>query len=245
MGAPRVITIIPARGGSKSIPKKNLSLVGGKPLIYYSIRESLKARLVEATIVSTDSEEIAEISRSFGADVPFLRPAEFSDDTSPDIDFLKHAVEWLETNRGWKPEIVVFLQPTSPSRTAEEIDSAIQLMDKTGCDSVRTVITELAYHPLKTLLIEDEKKMRVTPVISLIPRFAKLAEGSDPARQILPKMAQPVGLVYATRTSFIKKGRVWGEDVRAIIVPKEKLTDIDSPNDLIETEKVMRKFNLL
>jgi len=242
---PRIIAIIPARGGSKGIPHKNIAFVGNKPLIFYSIREAHRSKLIDATIVSTDDMAIAETARSFGADVPFLRPKELSGDTSPDIEFLKHAVLWLEKERGWKPEIVLFLQPTSPSRTAEDIDAAIKLMLDTGCDSVRTVIEHEGFHPLKMLLLEDGTKDHVRPITSFITKLNRLAPGSDVPRQILPKAFQPVGLVYATKTKLIKKDKVWGADVRALVVSREKLTDIDNPEDLKTTEAVLKKFGLL
>src|SRR3989338_8303858 len=103
--SPRVVAIIPARGGSKSIPHKNIALVGDKPLIYYTIREAKRSKLLDAIIVSTDDPKIAGISKKYGADVPFLRPKKYATDTSRDIEFLKHAVLWLGENRGWKPEI--------------------------------------------------------------------------------------------------------------------------------------------
>lgn len=238
----RVLAVIPARGGSKSIPHKNIALVGGKPLIYYTIREAARAKRLDATLVSTDDAAIAEVARSFGADVPFLRPKKFAGDHSRDIEFLQHAVQWVEKERGWKPEIVVFLQPTSPTRTGEDIDAVLDFMEREGCDSVRTVVPP-PYHPLKMMVMTDEKTKRIMPIISLIPSLKRL--GADVPRQLLSPAVQPVGLVYATRTRFIKKGRVWGDDVRAFFMPREKLTDIDSPEDLERAAERLAELGLL
>src|SRR3989344_7391879 len=110
----KILGIIPARGGSKSIPHKNIALLAGKPLIYYTIREAKKSRLLDAVIVSTDDPKIAAVAHACGADVPFLRPKKISGDTSTDIEFFQHALLWVEKHRGWKPDIVVNLRPTAP-----------------------------------------------------------------------------------------------------------------------------------
>lgn len=113
---PRIITIIPARGGSKRIPGKNIAPLAGKPLIAHSIEESLDCSLVERTIVSTDDPEIAEVARRWGAEVPFLRPGEFSRDDTTDLPVFIHALEWLQANDNLLPDLVVHLRPTTPLR---------------------------------------------------------------------------------------------------------------------------------
>ena len=135
-----VCTIIPARGGSKSIPKKNITPLGGKPLIAHSITQSLRSKLIDRTIVSTDDDEIATISRDWGAEVPFMRPLELAQDKSTDLPVFIHALEWLRDDEGYKPDIIVHLRPTSPIRTPELIDRAINtLMNEPEADSVKTV----------------------------------------------------------------------------------------------------------
>ena len=121
----KVLGIVPARGGSKSIPHKNIALLAGKPLIYYTIKSAQKSRKLDAFIVSTDDEKIACVARSLGADVPFLRPKNISGDNATDIQFLKHALAWLGKNRNWYPEIVVLLRPTTPLRTSKDIDEVM------------------------------------------------------------------------------------------------------------------------
>src|SRR5262249_52197717 len=139
--APRMantIVIVPARGGSKSIPRKNIRPLGGVPLLAYSIEAGLKARMVDRVIVSTADAEIADVPRAWGADVPFLRPAALSGDHTRDLPLFQHAIAWLEANAGGAPEIVVQLRPTSPIRPSDCVDTAIELLrrDET-IDSVR------------------------------------------------------------------------------------------------------------
>ena len=122
------VAIVPARGGSKSIPRKNIRLLRGVPLLAYSIEAGLRARLVDRVIVSTDDEEIAGIARAWGADVPFLRPAAIADDDTPDLPVFQHVVDWLEANAGGLPEILVQLRPTSPLRSPDCVDGAIELL---------------------------------------------------------------------------------------------------------------------
>lgn len=232
---PQVLAVIPARGGSKSIPRKNIINMCGHPLIYYSIREAHKSKRIDATIVSTDDEEIAVVARECGADVPFLRPTELAQDSSRDIDFLQHALAWVDENRGWKPDVVAYLLPTSPSRTAEDIDTGLDLMQRENADSVRTMVHPPHFNPYK-MWIETEGRGRVAP---LFP------EGHQALpRQSLQKYFMPVAILYATRAKFIKEGRVWGDDVRMISFPLERFTDIDYPEDISDAERVLKEFNL-
>ena len=122
--------IIPARGGSKGVPKKSIALLCGFPLIAYSIAAAKLSKKIERVIVSTDSEEMAEVARSFGAETPFMRPAEFARDTSPDIEFVEHAISWFQKNESSVPEFLVHLRPTTPLRIPEDIDRAIEMLAK-------------------------------------------------------------------------------------------------------------------
>ncbi len=240
--SPRVLGIIPARGGSKGISQKNIALLAGKPLIYYTIREAKKSRLLNWCIVSTDSPAIAKVARSFGADVPFLRPKKFATDTSPDIEFMQHALTWLKKHRGWKPEIIVNLRPTAPLRIASDIDRVITVMEKTKCDSVRTISLPSPYNPFKMWLVSDEKSGAMKP---LLPTryYAKL--GTDVPRQLLPKVYWQNGMVDATRTKFIRRGVIYGPKVRGVVTDPQRLVDLDEPKDLKRAEYIMRELKLL
>src|SRR5437867_12897651 len=125
---PEILALIPARGGSKGIPRKNIKVVAGKPLIAYSIEQALASRFITRTIVSTDDPEIAKVARDFGADVPFMRPSEFAQDLSPDIEVFRHALESLRKSERYVCELVVHLRPTGPVRRVELIDRAIETM---------------------------------------------------------------------------------------------------------------------
>lgn len=237
----KILGIIPARGGSKSIPRKNIALLAGKPLIYYTIRAAKKSRLLDAFVVSTDDRVIAGTARRFGADVPFLRPKKLASDKSSDIGFLKHALEWLERNRGWKPEIVVNLRPTAPFRTAEDIDRAVRLMLGTGCDSVRTVSPPNPYNPFKMWMFSGARTAAMRPILPT-KYYAKL--GTDVPRQLLPRVYWQNGMVDATKAKFIRKGVIYGQDVRGVVVDSRRIVDIDEPKDLERAGRMLRELKL-
>src|SRR3989338_2598226 len=223
-----VLGIIPARGGSKSIPRKNLAPVLGEPLIFYSIRSAQQSKLLDAFLVSTDDAEIAAVARSYAADAPFLRPKEFSRYDSPDLEFMCHALDWLEVKRGWRPEIIVNLRPTGPLRTGEDIDRVIRLMLDTGCDSARTVSIP-AHNPFKMWRV-DVASARMDP---LLPTEHGKMLGTDVPRKLLPQnIYWQNGLVDATRAKFIRAGRIYGPDIRGVIIDARKAVDIDDSDDL-------------
>lgn len=135
-----VLAVIPARAGSKSVPHKNIREIGGKPMLAHSIDHALASRYINRVIVSTDSEEYAAIAKEYGAEVPFLRPAEYATDTALDYDVFYHALTWLADHEGYKPDIVVQLRPTYPIRNVEDIDNMIKmLIDHPKADSVRSM----------------------------------------------------------------------------------------------------------
>jgi CMP-N,N'-diacetyllegionaminic acid synthase len=134
------IALIPARGGSKGIPRKNIRLLGGKPLIAHSIEHGLAATTVSRTVVSTDDEEIAQVALAAGAEVPFLRPAELAEDESLDVEVFRHALGWLLEHEGQVPELVVHLRPTCPIRDPRKIDEAVRLIEvHSDADALRSV----------------------------------------------------------------------------------------------------------
>jgi len=136
----KILAIIPARGGSKGIPKKNIVNINGKPLIQYTIEVAKESKLIDRVIVSTDDDEIAEISEKLGAEVPFIRPAELAKDGTPTFPVIKHALKWLKENEKYKPELIVLLEPTFPLRTVEKVDEAIKVISSDEeADSLRGV----------------------------------------------------------------------------------------------------------
>lgn len=213
--------MIAARGGSKSVPRKNLIDVGGRPLIAWSIAAALGSR-VSRTIVTTDDPEIAEMARRFGAEVPFERPAELAQDDTPGTDPILHAVEWLERHEHYRPDLVVSLQPTSPFRTSADIDAAIALLESRGADSV-VAATPADHHPywMKRVTADGwaEEFLPGTPV---------------PARrQDLPAAYALNGALYLARREVLLARRGWYTDRTVLyIMPPERSIDVDTPWDL-------------
>jgi len=223
------VAIVPARGGSKSIPRKNIRLLRGVPLLAYSIEAGLRARLVDRVIVSTDDEEIADIARAWGADVPFLRPAAIADDDTPDLPVFQHVVDWLEANAGGLPEILVQLRPTSPLRSPDCVDDAIELLrSDQSLDSVRGVVPALQ---------NPYKMWRVGPDGTMAPLIAATtAEAYNRPRQDLPQTFWQTGHVDAVRASVIRGGSMSGSRIKALVLDPSYACDIDSESDWKRTE---------
>ncbi len=212
----KIIAIIGARGGSKGVPKKNITPLLGKPLIYYTIKAALDSKLISRVIVSTDDEEIAKIARKYGAETPFLRPKELAKDTSNAESFLKHAVEWLEKNDGYSPDIVVYLQITDIFRKKGIIDKTIKaLLDDESLDSV---FVGKPTHK-KYWRLENNRYVRVTN-----KRYMTRQESAE--KELLLFFREDTGIACATRISVIKNGERVGENVK-IIVNDDDNTDID------------------
>ena len=207
----RVLGLIPARGGSKSIPRKNLVDLGGVPLIQWTIQAALGSNL-ERVVVSTDDDEIAEISKSLGAEVPFKRPAELSSDLTLSIDVILHALDVLEEEF----DAVMLLQPTSPFRTPSDIDSAINIID--GASSVISVVPVDGTHPARMKFIENG--------LLIDPPFAETTENMP--RQELRPMFIRNGAIYLTRTPEIRNRTFKGSLSRALVMSKERSINIDS-----------------
>ncbi|MSU73607.1 acylneuraminate cytidylyltransferase family protein [Candidatus Kaiserbacteria bacterium] len=213
IGEKSVLALIPARGGSKRIPKKNIKELVGKPLIAYAIEEGKKSKYIDRLIVSTDDAEIAEVSKRFRAEVPFVRPAELAADAVTDYPVFVHALEWLEKNENWKPDIIVQLRPTSPLRTVVEIDAAIELLAAhPEADSVRTV-AEPEQSPYKMYKIGDDGLLEPLLTIPGVPESFNLPQ------QKLPKAYKHVGYVDAVwRTTLMDKGKMTGTKILPLVL---------------------------
>jgi len=223
-----IVSIIPARGGSKGVPRKNIKLLAGKPLLYYSINPSLNSELVNHTFVSTDDEEIATIAKELGAKV-IPRPTELAADTTPDLPVLKHAIEYLEKN-DIKVDLIVFLRPTQPLRTVEDIDNVIKKAIETGAESVHTV-HEVKEHPYWMNKIVDGE------LVSFVEGGWDYTQ-----RQDLPKVYKSNGLVdVMTRDLIMIKDKKRGNTQKAIITPVERGVDIDTEFDFVIAEEMLRK----
>ena len=156
-----ILAIIPARGGSKGVPRKNIRPLGGKPLIAHTIEVALKTKEIGRVIVSTDDEEIRMVALGYGAEVPFLRPKELAQDDTPDRHYLVHALDWLRVNEHYIPDVVLLLRPTSPFRRVEHIERVLVMMKTMKADSIRTVtLVEGTQHPYWMYHLDDAGRAR-------------------------------------------------------------------------------------
>lgn len=234
----QVLAIIPARGGSKSIPRKNIRSFAGHPLIAYSIAAGLAADTVTRVIVSTDDEEIAGIARYYGAETPFLRPVEFSGDQTPDLPVFQHALRWLEEHEGYKPEIVVQLRPTSPFRRVCHIDQAVyQLIERSEADSIRTVCVPFQ-NPYKMWRIMEDGFMR--PLLE-----TQFPEAYNMPRQALPEVYWQTGYVDAAWSdTILNKNSMTGDFILPLVIPSSDWIDIDSADDWRRAERLLENGEL-
>ena len=215
------LAIIPARGGSKGIPGKNIVPLLGRPLVAYTIEAARKSRWIGRVLVSTNDPEIAAASKRFGAEVPFLRPAELARDETPTLPVLQHVLAQLKSAEKYEPEIIVLLQPTSPLRRVEDIDRAVALLHQTGADSVVSLCAA-EHSPYWMNRLEGD---RVLPFLDNVPEYER--------RQDLPPVYRLNGAVYATRRRILmEQDRLLGEDTRGIVMDAESSVDIDTPLDL-------------
>jgi len=222
---PEVLALIPARGGSKSIPMKNIALLAGKPLISYSIEVAQQCRRISRVIVSTDSEQIRQVSLSCGAEVPFMRPAEFAEDDTTDLPVFTHALKWLSEHEAYRPDIVVHVRPTTPLRTPERVDAAIAaLIADPEADSVRAVSPPLQ-NPFKMWTLGDTY---LDPLIDI-----GIPEPYNQPRQSLPTVYWQTGYIDVVRTStLLAKESMTGDRILPYIVDEQFVVDIDQPFSL-------------
>ncbi len=230
-----VLALIPARGGSKSIPRKNIIDFAGFPLIAYSIAAGLQAKTVNRVMVSTDDEEIAAISRQYGAETPFLRPDEHSQDNTPDLPVFVHALEWLAENEGYRPDIVVQLRPTSPFRRVRHIDDAVyRLIEHPEADAVRTVCIPFQ-NPFKMWKIGPDGIMQPIGIDLGVPD-----EPYNQPRQILPEIFWQTGYVDAAwADTVMTKNSMTGDAILPLIIDPSEWVDIDSPDDWRRAEQLI------
>lgn len=229
-----ILGIIPARGGSKSIPRKNVKSFAGKPLIAWSILTGLNSGVLDRLIVTTDDEEIASVAKENRADVPFMRPAELAQDTTPTLPVLQHAVRWLKDNENYVPDYVLLLEPTSPARQAFHVREAIEIVETTGADSIIAlgeVPGHYNYHWQVELQGDVATLVDGTPWPQVIRR-----------RQDLPKTYFRNGALYLFKTNllFAVEPSLYGTDVRGYVVEEKYSIDIDTLTDWEDAESRFR-----
>lgn len=220
----RVVVIIPARGGSKGVPGKNLAPLGGYPLLAYTVAAARLAKTIDRVIVSTDADDIAAVGAAFGAEVPFRRPAAISGDASTDLEFVRHALDWLAKNDGGEPALLVHLRPTTPLRDPALIDDAVRLIqnrpEATGLRSVH----EIRESPYKLFGREGDY------LVGLFPNDPR-PEYYNLPRQAFPPVYQPNGYVDAIRPSTVAAGgSLHGPRILGFTTPD--VGEVDRPEDL-------------
>jgi len=231
----KILAIIPARGGSKGLPGKNIKEIHGHPLIAYSILAAKLVPQINRVIVSTDDNEIAKISKQYGAEVPILRPEEFAQDLSTDFDVFLHMLKWLEVNENYVPDFVVQLRPTSPIRIIQHITECINKFVHTDFDSLR-IVTDSPITPYKMWTINNFEE----PMVPLIQQD-EIKEPYNQARQNLPIKYWQIGYLDVIRTStIINKKSMSGDKILPYFVDQKYAIDIDNVNDFIQAEEFLK-----
>ena len=231
-----VVAIIPARGGSKGVPGKNIKRMNGKPLISYTIEASLKANSINRTIVSTDDNSIAHVSKDFGAEVPFMRPVDLALDHVLDFPVIRHTLNYLNKIEKSQPEIIVYLRPTMPTRTAHEIDEVVKLLlQKEETDCIRTT-RPVPYPPFWMKKINSSGYLE--------PYDEHVFSFSSKRRQDLPKVVMCDGYVDAARVeSVLREKKFPPSNTSAFFRENIPFFDIDTPEDWELCEYYMNKYN--
>ncbi len=225
----KILAIIPARGGSKGIPKKNIINIAGKPLIAWTIESAKKSRFINRIVVSSDSTEILSVAEKYGSEI-IKRPAKFANDKISAAAAVPHTLEYLKKKEKYVPDIIVFLQPTSPLRTAKDIDDALKFFFEKKAGTVISV-TEGDNKALKSFFIEKG-----------IMRGIVNDEFPFTNRQALPKIYMPNGAIYIiSEKEFQKEKRLFSKKTFAFIMPPERSIDLDVKEDIPVLEKLLKK----
>lgn len=236
-----ILAIIPARGGSKGLQGKNIKIINGHPLIAYSIQAALATKAITRTIVSTDSEEIAEIAIKYGAEVPFIRPSELANDMSRDFEVFLHAINWLKKNENYSPELIIHLRPTSPIRFVVDIEECISLMiNNPKADSLR-IVTPAQTTPYKMWVIDKEDAF-LKPLLKL----NGIKEPFNEPRQNLPTVYWQVGTLDVIRTRVIlEKSSMSGKHIVPFIIDTKFAADIDDLNSFEAATEIIQKYDCI
>jgi CMP-N-acetylneuraminic acid synthetase len=233
----KILCVIPARSGSKGLPGKNIKNFRGRPLFAWSIMHAQRTKYPIKIIVSTDSEEYATLAKRFGAEAPFLRPAEISGDSSTDLECMKHAVEWLKENESYTPDIIVQLRPTYPTRTSQFLEECITkfLEVRETHDSLRTVVP-VAACPFKMYTVEEGC---LNPLFKTYGNGAEgMVEPYNQCRQAFPQVYAHNGCIDIFNTSILEKGVISGDIIYPMIMSEKETYDIDTEADFKAAENM-------
>lgn len=221
--------IIPARGGSKGVPRKNLRVLAGKPLIAWTIEAALNSNL-SMVVVSSEDDEIISFSSTYGGIAPFVRPADLATDDAPTLPVAKHAIEHIEEKHGQVGSVLV-LQPTTPLRTAEDINRGLALMRETECDSVVSVVNVGANHPFRM--------KRIVAGNRLVSFIDQGFEDMRPRQQLPPVYIREGSIYLAKRHLVMEEATLVGGDARGIVVDENDSVNIDTEQDFMRAETLM------
>lgn len=217
----KVLAVIPARGGSKGVPGKNIRLLGDLPLIAHTIEAAKASKRLDRFIVSTDSAEIAAVAQQWGAETPFMRPETLATDFAKAIPVMQHALVQMEALTGVHYDALMMLQPTTPFRTAGDIDQAIEILASSGADSVISVVDVGGHHPARMKYLEGDRLVD--------PPFCEAYE-NQPRQELVPMYIRN-GAIYLTRRGTLMSGSFKGNDCRALLMQPEQSVNIDSMLD--------------
>jgi CMP-N-acetylneuraminic acid synthetase len=227
----QVLGVIPARGGSRGIPRKNLVPLAGTPLLGYTIRAAQGSRRLTRTILSSEDEEIRAVARSLGADVPFVRPAGLATDEASSLSVVTHALQFVENEEGHEYDFVCLLQPTCPLRTAYDIDRAIAMLEQSDADAIVSLARVEEPHPIKMMLVSDDV------IHPLFPEQWR----ETVRRQDLPPAFYLNGAIYCVRRAvLLGQESMWGKKTLAYVMPAERSVNIDSTLDIQRAECLLR-----
>ena len=228
-----ILGLIPARGGSKAIPKKNIIPLAGQPLLAYTCEAALTSQRLTRVLLNTDDLEIAEVGRACGVDIPFMRPADLAADDTPILPVIQHALTWLKEQGNFLVDIVVLLQPTSPLRKAEHIDDAVDLLVESGADTVVSVVAvPHNFSPASVMLLDERGHLTPFEAGPMILR-----------RQDKPKVYARNGpAVLAIRREIIEQGRLYGDVVLPLEMSRVESIDIDDGDDLAMAEFWLKRL---
>ena len=232
----KILGVTLARGGSKSVPKKNIKILNGKPLIAYTIQEALKSKFITRYLVSTDDLEIQKTALMYGAESPFLRPSIFSTDTASSVSALQHAVTWAEENVGYKYDFVVELMCTNPLKRVCDVDAAIEKLISTDADSVIAVHRLEDHHPARIKKIVEDRIVNFC--VEEIPESRR--------QDLVPHAYIRSGSIYALkRDHLMNEGLRYGSDnSRPYILPNDRAANIDDEIDFLVTEEIIKLTQL-
>lgn len=234
-----ILGVITARGGSKSVPRKNIKDLGGKPLLAWTYEAAKQSAVLDRIIISTDDAEIAEAGKKWGGEVPFMRPKELAEDTTPTLPVLQHAVKWLQDNEQYSPDAVMLLQPTAPLRQVRHITEAVNIFAESGADSLVSVVEIPGHHsPYWAEVIDDDGWGRLFTGDPIRKRITR--------RQNFPKKTYTHnGAIYLFKTGLLfeaEEPNFYGDKVKLYPMEEKFSVNIDSPEDWALAEAAVEKL---